>query len=125
MPDDLVARFEAYAWPGNVRELRNAVARRLALGELEVPRHVPAPASVPPGPPSAPPPPPAVGADVIQRVLGLDLPLPRAREQVIEEFERLYIERVLARHDGNVTRAAHASGIARRYFHALKSRLGV
>ena len=29
-----LARWEDYAWPGNVRELRNAVARRLALGDL-------------------------------------------------------------------------------------------
>ena len=30
----LLRAWEDYSWPGNVRELRNAVARRLALGEL-------------------------------------------------------------------------------------------
>src|SRR6185295_1871125 len=31
---ETLARWEDYTWPGNVRELRNAVARRIALGEL-------------------------------------------------------------------------------------------
>ena len=31
---DVLARWEDAPWPGNVRELRNAVARRLALGDL-------------------------------------------------------------------------------------------
>src|SRR3954471_7318247 len=34
LPYDLLIRFEDYDWPGNIRELYNAVARRLALGEL-------------------------------------------------------------------------------------------
>ncbi len=31
---EILARFEDHDWPGNVRELRNAVARRVALGDL-------------------------------------------------------------------------------------------
>ncbi|HEY8040887.1 MAG TPA: sigma 54-interacting transcriptional regulator [Polyangiaceae bacterium] len=124
LPDDVVARFETYAWPGNVRELRNAVARRLALGDL-------APAPGAPGTtlprPSAPRPATAAPSkdDFMSRVLARDLPLPRARHEVVDEFERRYVERVLQRHDGNVTRAANASGIARRYFYAIKNRVGV
>jgi transcriptional regulator with PAS, ATPase and Fis domain len=41
---------------------------------------------------------------------------------MVEEFERRYIDRVLERHDGSVTKAATASGIAKRYFQRLKSR---
>ncbi|MDP9033476.1 MAG: sigma 54-interacting transcriptional regulator, partial [Myxococcota bacterium] len=33
-PAELAERLEAYRWPGNVRELRNAIARRLALGDI-------------------------------------------------------------------------------------------
>ncbi len=33
-PGDFGQRLEAYDWPGNVRELYNAVARRVALGDL-------------------------------------------------------------------------------------------
>jgi DNA-binding NtrC family response regulator len=103
----LVDRFEDYSWPGNVRELQNAIARHVAVGEL-----------------------PPLGMlravddtdDVVERVLARDLPLPRARAEVVEEFERRYLERVLDRHDGNVSRAAAASGIALRYFQLLKAR---
>ena len=40
-----------------------------------------------------------------------------------EQLERRYIERILAVHDGNVTRAAAAAGVARRHFHRLKSKV--
>ena len=102
----LVERFEDYSWPGNVRELQNAIARHVAVGEF------PAPAAV------------ALDGsdDLIERVLARELPLPRARAEVVEEFERRYVQRVLDRHDGNVSRAAAASGIALRYFQLLKAR---
>jgi DNA-binding NtrC family response regulator len=105
-PPALVARFSSHAWPGNVRELANAVARALALGEiaddeplLEHGRD-----------------------DVFERVLLQKLPLPRAREKVVDAFERAYIARVLGEHDGNVARAAAASGLALRYFQILRAR---
>ncbi len=62
--------------------------------------------------------PPSVGGrgDVTEAVLALDLPLVRAREKVVEDFERRYVQRILAQHGGNVTSAAAASGIAGRYF---------
>jgi hypothetical protein len=43
---------------------------------------------------------------------------------MVREFEQRYVARVLAQHGGNVTRAAEASGIARRYFNIIRSRLG-
>ena len=60
--------------------------------------------------------------DAIERVLSMDLPLPAARAEIVEEFERRYVERVLERHGGNVSRAAAASGIALRYFQLLKAK---
>jgi two-component system, NtrC family, response regulator HydG len=58
----------------------------------------------------------------MEQVLAMDLPLPRARAELVEEFERRYVQRVLDRHEGNVSRAAAASGIALRYFQLLKAR---
>jgi DNA-binding NtrC family response regulator len=110
-PADFAQRLEAYDWPGNVRELYNAVARRVALGELaqiETARGAP----------------PSVRGDFTESVLALDLPLVRAREKVVEDFERRYVQRILAQHGGNVTSAAAASGIARRYFQLLRARHG-
>jgi two-component system response regulator HydG len=119
LPVALFQRYEEYPWPGNVRELRNAIARRLALGDL-----LDAP-GLSPGLGGAPRPAPGRADDaVIEAILAEDLPLPRARERMVDEFERRYIERVLARHGGNVTHAAASSGIARRYFNAIRARLG-
>jgi two-component system response regulator HydG len=117
MPAEVLRRFEAYDWPGNVRELHNAVARQLALGELA--EHADEEREAQGAETSAPT---APSRDVLEELLAQDLPLPRAREQLVEEFERRYIERVLARYQGNVGRAAAASGIARRYFQLIRAR---
>jgi DNA-binding NtrC family response regulator len=107
LPPDALRAYEDYPWPGNVRELRHVVARKVALGDAELE-----------GPPPAAP---EVHA-LTDRVLDLDLPFSQARAQVLAAFERRYVERVLAKHGGNVSRAAAASGIARRYFQILRSR---
>jgi DNA-binding NtrC family response regulator len=62
------------------------------------------------------------GEDVIARVLAERLPIIQARQRVVDEFERRYVEQVLAEHDGNVAKAAAASGIGRRYFHMIRAR---
>lgn len=112
---EVLARFEDYPWPGNVRELRNAVARFLAVGEL-----VAAGLDANDGPhPEALPSPPG---DVIEAALDEALPFVRARDRVVAEFERRYVERILAKHGGNVARAAAASGLARRYFQLIRAR---
>ncbi len=119
IPPDLMARLEAYSWPGNVRELYNTIARHLALGEL---------AGDQIGDGIRRPQPPAQehgsaeAADFIDQVVARALPLPEARQIVMEEFERRYLEHALMQHGGNVTRAAAAAGIARRYFHLLRAR---
>ncbi len=104
---ELLARWEAYGWPGNVRELRNAVARHIALGELGA--HQSGPAE-------------PLSLDSIERVLALNLPIRQARERVLEDFERRYLEHALGRHQGVVTHAAKASGVARRHFQRLRAR---
>jgi two-component system, NtrC family, response regulator HydG len=118
IPHDLLLRFESYGWPGNVRELRNAIAKRIALGDLE-PDVFPASGTSPAGAASA------LGADdVIARVLELDLPLSQARDMVVEDFERRYLQKMMTQHEGDATRAAAAAGVARRYFQLLRSRRG-
>jgi DNA-binding NtrC family response regulator len=108
---DLLRRLEDYDWPGNVRELRNAIAQRIALGDLAPPRSQ-APRSAPA----------AGSADPIQAVIDQGLPFPIARDRVLELFEERYVARVLERHGGNVTHAARASGIGRRYFQTIRGR---
>ena len=111
-PKVVALKLARSPWPGNVRELQHAVARAVSLGEDEVESlgsHLPAPSPARSAPAS----------DIIGKVLEMDLALPRARQLVVREFERRYVELALQQHDGNVTRAAAASGLTRRYFHML------
>jgi hypothetical protein len=62
---------------------------------------------------------------LIEEILAMDLPLLDARAKLMAEFDRRYLSRVLAEHGGNVSRAAAASGIARRNFQILRVRRGV
>ena len=109
MAEGLLASFEGYGWPGNVRELSNVIARKISLGDLYPPELQGKPIDL-------------TDSKVFDRVFALNLPLPEARARVLGEFERYYVERILAKHGGNVSHAAAASGIARRYFQILKSR---
>jgi DNA-binding NtrC family response regulator len=113
---DLLHRLEDYDWPGNVRELRNAIAQRIALGDLAPSR------SAPTRDPAAPGASGDATGDPIQSVIDQGLPFPIARDRVLELFEERYVERVLDRHGGNVTHAARASGIGRRYFQTIRGR---
>src|SRR5215218_1900644 len=83
-----------HSWPGNVRELRHAVERAVLM---------------------------ARDASVTEDDLGLQQthpPAPPAADELSEELtlegaERLLIQRALARHSGNVSRAAEALGVSR------------
>jgi DNA-binding NtrC family response regulator len=116
LSDALLEQWEQAPWPGNVRELRNAVLRLYELGSASF---IDDPTQSERSPNVAPAP---VVADAVERVLALGLPMAEARRQLIDEFEARYVERVLAAHGGNVTRAAEASGVARRHFHRLLAR---
>jgi DNA-binding NtrC family response regulator len=113
LPGDLLLRWEDDAWKGNVRELRNTVARRLALGELAPTGPAAHGATAHEGAP---------GDDFLEGILRLGLPLIEARQRMIEEFERRYIDHTLERHGGSVGKAATAAGVAKRHFQRIKAR---
>jgi two-component system response regulator HydG len=110
LPPDVLQRFEEYDWPGNIRELSNAVARHLALGD------------------DAPPEPLAEATrfatreDFLDRFVHAGTPLTRARQEMMQEFDRRYVKKMLELHGGSVARAAAACGIGRRYFQMIKAR---
>jgi len=104
-PDALVA-LEGYGWPGNVRELRNLAQRLVVLDEdgrvtlADLPDAVRGWTEAEPGVPRA-------------RVA----PYEEARTQALAAFRSGYLKRLLAEHDGNVTRAAREAGLSRRTLH--------
>lgn len=107
LPADFLARFHRYRWPGNVRELSAAVFARFNMGELA--RF--GPANLAPG-----------ERDYLRAVVDRELPLAEARQLVVGELERRYVDHMLARH-GSSRDAARASGVGLRYFQLLRARL--
>lgn len=113
LSQEIATRFAEYTWPGNIRELRNLVARYVALGadDVDVMPQSLAPAT------SA-----QHGPDWLDALVAQGTPFPVARRRTLEEFERRYVAAILARHGGNVSQAAKASGLALRYFRLVRAR---
>src|SRR5687767_14461821 len=120
-------------WPGNVRELRNVIERAVLLSEApdsEDPlRRTPAASSgaVKQEPSiTSTPSQTATSADASMTVpVDVAIPFKNAKQNVISEFERRYISRLLAQHDGNISAAARAAGIDRMSIHKMLHRLGL
>ncbi|HWK12448.1 MAG TPA: sigma-54 dependent transcriptional regulator [Vicinamibacterales bacterium] len=101
---DAVATLRAHPWPGNVRELAHAVERAVLMAD-----------------PSSP--------QVAARNLGLQ----RARagtdsasdDLSLEDAERVFIEKVLARHNGDVRQAAQQLGMSRSALYRRLQQYGV
>jgi len=106
----------AYHWPGNVRELRNLMERLASLalpgqeiGVEDLPVHVVQGCPV----------------DAGVTAVSMDGPFHEAKERAIEQFERAYLERLLARNAGNISRAAREAGIDRKTIHRLLNKYGI
>ncbi|MBX3229669.1 MAG: sigma 54-interacting transcriptional regulator [Labilithrix sp.] len=111
-PSDVLAQMQSYEWPGNVRELRNYIERRTVLGDVLPPRRV-AEAAHERAPSSRP------SEDEPA------LPFRAAKERAVEQFERSYIEPLLERAQGNVSKAAREARMDRMYLHQLAQKYGI
>ena len=116
LPPRLLAELAAHDWPGNVRELRNVVERALSLGEAFAHDAL----TPPPAPIASPPSFVASSAESV-----LDLPFKEAKGRLVDSFEREYLVHLLARHRGNISRAADEAGIDRNYVHRLIKKHGL
>jgi DNA-binding NtrC family response regulator len=106
LPPGTLDRLLAHDWPGNVRELRNAVARAVWIDD---------------------PFPPVAESEARPTLLGdvLTRPFKEAKGMLLESFERRYVASLLARHGGNLSRAARASGIERNCLRRMAHKLEV
>jgi DNA-binding NtrC family response regulator len=122
----LLEQLERHDWPGNVRELRNVVERALSLGSAALvdlgDGAAPRPAAEP-AEPAEPDPGDARPASASSGVL--ELPFKEAKAALVESFERDYLTALLARHRGNISRAAAEAGIDRNYIHRLVKKYGL
>ena len=106
LQNETLDRLKKHRWPGNVRELRNVVERTLALSQDDEVEPI-RPATSPPR---------AAQSDV---EIDLETLFVDHKAKVVAAFEKRYLAAQLDRHDGNISRAAAASGIDRMYFKRL------
>jgi DNA-binding NtrC family response regulator len=147
---DAVAALQNYPWPGNVRELVNVVERAVSFcdsdtielsdlpdyvrtAKTQPPKEPPATrraTSVPPGTnpgttpsvsmnPNAPAPAPP------EELLAEGVTFKDAKERWVASFERDYILQLLRRNNGNISHAARAADIDRKYFRKLMKKYDI
>jgi DNA-binding NtrC family response regulator len=93
--------LETHTWPGNVRELAHAIERAVLM---------------------------AGGAQISAVDLGLSAsaaPASSAEEMTLEEAEKIFIQKVLARHAGDVRKAADQLGMSRSALYRRLQQFGL
>jgi transcriptional regulator with GAF, ATPase, and Fis domain len=113
VPPHVWDMFKAYRWPGNVRELKNAVKRVLVTPDRPLDESVPDLS--------------AAAAQAVAMVAspGQVAPLRTARRNAADAFEKRYVEHVLGKSEGNVTRAAAIAEVSRQVIHKLMTKHGL
>lgn len=112
-----MSALQAYRWPGNVRELKSAVERAAILettGEIQV-------ESLPPE---------VVSSSPLRLTSASDVDLAQlsyrdAVDASREETNRRYLEAVMRRFRGDVSKAASHAGVERESFYRLLRRCGI
>src|SRR5436189_5114983 len=96
--------MDAHRWPGNVRELAHAIERAVLMADAHATR-------------------------ISARHLGLSDAArsgdAAAEAQSLEDAERMFIERVLAKHEGDVRLAAQQLGMSRSALYRRLQQYGV
>jgi transcriptional regulator with GAF, ATPase, and Fis domain len=115
VPAAVWALLGAHRWPGNVRELSNAVQRFIVTPERVLPGE------------ADPDPKGAASVGALDKPTAAEplLPLRVARRDASEAFERAYLAHVLARAQGNVTRAAAIAEVSRQMVQKLMRKHGI
>jgi transcriptional regulator with GAF, ATPase, and Fis domain len=112
----------AHDWPGNVRELRNVLERAVLMAHGGS------------GPSQLDVVPTELGLGLLSRTVHVQEPAEEFEPEVSyrdtrarweAEFERRYASWLLARHGGNVSAAARAADMDRKYLHKLATRHGL
>jgi DNA-binding NtrC family response regulator len=110
---DVMSQLMAHEWKGNVRELENAVKRAVVM---------------------------STGTAITMSDLGwkpqecvaglptddlTTIPYRDAKESVLAQFSTRYLEKALEKSGGNVTQAAHASGMERQSFQQVMRKYSI
>jgi transcriptional regulator with GAF, ATPase, and Fis domain len=129
---DAMSALMGHDWPGNVRELRNVVERAASLcdsptitrADLVFGRDTTFASSQLSSPRAD-----GGGAAGIGSInpafLAPGVTFKDAKQQVLDEFERVYLGELLNRNHGNITRSAHEAGLTRYHLRELLKRHGL
>jgi len=146
---DAIVALQAYPWPGNVRELVNVVERAVSFCDsdtiephdlpdyIRTARTAPAKESSTRRTLTSPTGNPAVAAPTVSMNRHTPAPAPPdellaegvtfkdAKERWVASFERDYILQLLRRNNGNISHAARAADIDRKYFRKLMKKYDI
>jgi DNA-binding NtrC family response regulator len=105
--------LQTYLWPGNIRELENLLERAFILENTTVLTPESFPVEI-------------FGDEIPAAVLPIESiqPLSKARQKVVEDFERQYLKELISRHKGKIKTSAEEAGITTRQLHKLMSKYG-
>jgi DNA-binding NtrC family response regulator len=107
------AWLAAHDWPGNIDELRTVVLRTRRAGALGSPATVSSSRGSP---------------DRTQEeflTFDADLPFREQKERWSDEFEKRYLIWLIARSEGNISKAARDADMDRKYLHKLLKKHGI
>jgi two-component system, NtrC family, response regulator GlrR len=113
LPPELISRLRARAWPGNVRELRNVVQAFAALGRLP-----------PEGGGLSAADAAGVG-DTLDRMIDVARPYADQKDELVDQFTRAYLVRLMQHTNGNQSAAARLSGLDRSWLWRLLVKHGI
>jgi len=142
---DAMTALQAYPWPGNVRELVNVIERAVSFCQHELielsdlPDYIRTAKPAPQREHSAKPLPrqqtggnPTVGSALSptppqtpDELLSEGVTFKDAKERWVATFERDYILQMLRRNNGNISHAARAADIDRKYFRKLMKKYDI
>jgi len=115
---EAIRALQRHDWPGNVRELESVVYRslviagheaRLDVADLDIHR-------------SRPPAPKTTSGSV---EIDMSVPFAELKANVLESFERRYLERILERTRGNLSKAARQAQHERKSLWRLMNKYGI
>ncbi|MBL4632501.1 MAG: sigma 54-interacting transcriptional regulator [Kofleriaceae bacterium] len=117
LSDSSLALLSAHDWPGNVRELRNVLERAMVL------KADPGALVAPLGDDGLT----GVAKDSAASELGFEpgLSFRDQKERWTDEFERQYLRWLLEEAKGNISKAARAADMDRKYLHKLLKKHGI
>lgn len=116
--DDAIKVLQRYQWPGNVRELNNIIERAVSFatdGKIQgkdlqfVFNEVDS----------------GDEATVRMNLVNVDRPFKEVKQEIVESFEKEYLQELLEKNKGNVSKAAREARIDRKHLRNLLIKYGL